>query len=154
MADAEVPVLGAGPAGIAAAASATAGREVLPVERYGFLGGIGTAAGVKTFRGLHVNVHGEMKQVVHGVTDGLLQRIAAQGGRNEPLESFGCTLAQAYDGAANKCAADDLLLARGAKLLFHALAGVEEFQVSSIRTWRAAPLRLRGGAATDGAPWL
>ena len=43
----EVAVLGGGPAGIAAAvASARAGRRTLLIERYGFLGGMGTAAGV------------------------------------------------------------------------------------------------------------
>ena len=56
----DVVVLGGGPAGIAAAASAAAlGRKTLLVERYGFLGGMGTAAGVTNFCGLHANVHGE-----------------------------------------------------------------------------------------------
>ena len=123
LAETEVLVLGGGPAGIAAAASAAAaGRQVLLVERYGFLGGMGTAAGVTNFCGLHANVHGELKRVVHGVADELLQRIAMLGGLNEPHAIFGRTLAQAYDGAAYKCAADELLLARGVKLLFHALA--------------------------------
>ena len=57
----EVAVLGGGPAGIAAAvAAARAGRRTLLIERYGFLGGMGTAAGVTNFCGLHANVHGEM----------------------------------------------------------------------------------------------
>ena len=47
-------------------------RAVLLVERYGFLGGMGTAAGVTNFCGLHANVHGEIRQVVHGVADELL----------------------------------------------------------------------------------
>ena len=69
----DVVVLGGGPAGIAAAASAAAlGRRTLMVERYGFLGGMGTAAGVTTFCGLHANVHGEHRQVVHGIADELL----------------------------------------------------------------------------------
>ena len=90
LAETEVLVLGGGPAGIAAAASAAAaGREVLLVERYGFLGGMGTAAGVTNFCGLHANVHGELKRVVHGVADELLQRIAALGGLNEPHAIFG-----------------------------------------------------------------
>ena len=123
LAETEVLVLGGGPAGIAAAASAAAaGRQVLLVERYGFLGGMGTAAGVTNFCGLHANVHGEMRRVVHGVADELLQRIDALGGLSEPHSIFGRTLAQAYDNAAYKCAADELLLARGVRLLFHALA--------------------------------
>src|SRR5512133_3976 len=108
--DYEVVVLGGGPAGIAAAVSAArAGRSTLLVERYGFLGGMGTAAGVTNFCGLHANVHGEVRQVVHGVADDLLGRIAALGGLNAPHALFGKTVAQAYDTAAYKIAADDLL---------------------------------------------
>ena len=119
----DVIVLGGGPAGIAAAVSAArAGRSTLLVERYGFLGGMGTAAGVTNFCGLHANVHGEIRQVVHGVADDLLARIDRLGGLNAPHTVFGKTSAQAYDTAAYKIAADDLLLSSGAKLLFHALA--------------------------------
>src|SRR5436190_6744456 len=107
----EVVVLGGGPAGIAAAvAAARAGRSTLLVERYGFLGGMGTAAGVTNFCGLHANVHGEVRQVVHGVADDLLGRIAQLGGLSEPHALFGGKIAaQAYDNAAYKVAADELL---------------------------------------------
>ena len=119
----EVVVLGGGPAGIAAAvAAARAGRTTLLVERYGFLGGMGTAADVTNFCGLHANVHGEIRQVVHGVAADLLARIDRLGGLNAPHTVFGKTSAQAYDTAAYKIAADDLLLSAGVQLLFHALA--------------------------------
>ena len=59
--DYDVVVLGGGPAGIAAAAAAARhGARTLLVERYGFLGGMGTAAGVTNFCGLHANVHGDI----------------------------------------------------------------------------------------------
>jgi len=119
----DVVVLGGGPAGMAAAvAAAQAGQRTLLLERYGFLGGMGTAAGVTNFCGLHANVHGDIRQVVHGVADGLLSRIDRLGGLNKPHNLFGKTVAQAYDTAAYKIAADELLLSAGVKVLFHALA--------------------------------
>jgi hypothetical protein len=124
--DFEVAVLGGGPAGIAAAAAAArAGRRTLLIERYGFLGGMGTAAGVTNFCGLHANVHGEMHRVVQGIASELLARIDTLGGLNAPHLIFGKILAQAYDTAAYKIAADDLLGHYKADILFHALgAGV------------------------------
>jgi hypothetical protein len=122
----DVVVLGGGPAGMAAAVSAArSGRSTLLVERYGFLGGMGTAAGVTNFCGLHANVHGDIRRVVHGVATELLDRIDRLGGLNEPHALFGKTVAQAYDTAAYKIAADQLMEAAGVHLLFHALgAGV------------------------------
>ena len=170
MAEAEVVVLGGGPAGIAAAAcAARSGASTLLVERYGFLGGMGTAAGVTNFCGLYANVHGDIRPVVHGVADELLARIEALGGLNAPHLIFGKTRAQAYDMSAYKCAADDLLLASGAKLLFHAqavaVAMKHEHEIDALlietRSGRRA-LRARifidaSGdgdlAAFAGAPW-
>jgi hypothetical protein len=122
----EVAVLGGGPAGIAAAvAAARAGRRTLLVERYGFLGGMGTAAGVTNFCGLHANVHGEMHRVVRGLASDLLARIDRLDGLNKPHLILGKIFAQAYDTAAYKIAADDLLAEHEVDILFHALgAGV------------------------------
>jgi hypothetical protein len=120
---AQVVVLGGGPSGIAAAvAAARSGASTLLVERYGFLGGMGTAAGVTSFCGLHANVNGEIRQVVHGIADELLDRLRALDGLNDTHAVLGRIAAQAYDNAAYKCAADDLVLGAGVDLLFHALA--------------------------------
>jgi hypothetical protein len=118
----DVAVLGGGPAGIAAAvAAARAGCRTLLIERYGFLGGMGTAAGVTNFCGLHANVHGEMRRVVQGVASELLARIDRIGGLNAPHLVLGKIFAQAYDTAAYKIAADDLMAAHKVDILFHAL---------------------------------
>jgi len=82
---------------------------------------MGTAAGVTNFCGLHANVFGEIKQVVHGVASDLLERIQALDGLNPPHVVLGKICAQAYDMSAFKCAADALLLDAGVNLLFHAL---------------------------------
>ncbi len=120
----DLVVLGGGPAGIAAAASAARlGQRTLLIENYGFLGGMGTAAGVTNFCGLHANVHGQVRQVVHGIADDLLNRMQALGGLNQPHMLFGGKIAaQAYDNAVYKVAADDLLITSGVQILFHALA--------------------------------
>jgi hypothetical protein len=169
-AEAEVVVLGGGPAGIAAATcAARAGASTLLIERYGFLGGMGTAAGVTNFCGLFANVHGEVRRVVHGVADELLERIAALGGLPEPHSIFGKTMAQAYDMSAYKCAADDLLADAGAGLLFHALAAgaamknAHEIDALLVET-KSGRQAIRGRmfidasgdgdlAALAGAPW-
>ncbi|MDA9500060.1 FAD-dependent oxidoreductase [Bradyrhizobium sp. CCBAU 11357] len=122
----EVVVLGGGPAGIvAAAAAARAGRKTLLIERYGFLGGMGTAAGVTNFCGLHGNVHGEHRRLVQGLASELLARIDRLNGLNAPHLILGKVYAQAYDTAAYKIAADALLASHRVSILFHALgAGV------------------------------
>lgn len=120
----DVVVIGGGPAGLAASVSAAkGGARTLLVERYGFLGGMGTAGGVTNFAGLYGRHDGEMRQVVHGVVDELLQRIDALGGLNQPQDGMqGRIRVRAYDVSAYKCAADQWLLAAGVELLFHAWA--------------------------------
>ena len=133
----DVVVLGGGPAGIAAAAAAGRnGATVMLLERYGFLGGMGTAGGVTNFCGLHANVHGTIRRVVHGVADDLLDRMSELDGLNDPHLIFGKIHAQSYDMPAFKCAADAVLAASGVQVLFHALAtGVvknEQGQITAV----------------------
>jgi hypothetical protein len=121
----DVVVLGGGPAGIAAAvAAARKGNATLLVERYGFLGGAGTMSGLSNFCGLHAKIHGaEHRQVVHGIVDDLLARIDRFEGLAAMHPAYGGKImAQAYDTAAFKLAADDLLQSARVSILFHAFA--------------------------------
>ena len=118
----DVVVLGGGPAGIASAlAAGRAGRRTLLVERYGFLGGAGTAAGLSTFCGLHAVVYGEHRQVVHGIAADVLRGLSAKDGLNAPHLTIRDQIqAQAYDISAFKIVADELMTDAGVEVLYHA----------------------------------
>jgi len=122
--DYDVVVAGGGPSGIAAAlAAGRAGRKTLLIERYGFLGGAGTAAGLSTFCGLHSVIHGEHKQTTHGVADDLLARMEKMEGLNTPHLTIGDRItALSYDISAYKIAAEELLIEAGVTILYHAFA--------------------------------
>ena len=151
----DVVVVGGGPAGLAASVSAARhGSRVLLVERYGFLGGMGTAGGVTNFAGLYGRKNGEMRQVVHGVVDDLLARMAALGGVNAPQDGMqGRIRVQPYDVSSLKCAADQLLLASGVQILFHAWAASVVMQGSRIQALvvetKSGRMAIRGARFID-----
>jgi hypothetical protein len=117
-------VLGGGPAGIAAAMTAArAGAKTLLVERYGFLGGAGTASMVSNFCGLFAHdAAGNVTQVTHGIADEILERLAAREALAKPMSSrrFPVTT-QAYDIAAFKIVLDEMLAEAGVRVLFHTM---------------------------------
>jgi hypothetical protein len=128
VAEADVLVLGGGPAGIAAAvAAARGGARTMLAERYGFLGGMGTAAMVTNFCGLHATINGSVQQIVRGVADDILERLDRLDGLKaphpvpDPNGGIG-SAAQAYDTAAYKMAADDLMCSAGVDVRFHTTA--------------------------------
>jgi glycine/D-amino acid oxidase-like deaminating enzyme len=127
-AETEILIIGGGPAGIAAAtAAARCGARVMLLEKYGFLGGMGTAAMVTNFCGLHANINGSVQQIVRGVADDILERLDNLDGLREPhpVRAKGGghdVAAQAYDTSAYKMATDDLLLSAGVDIRFHTFA--------------------------------
>jgi hypothetical protein len=131
----DVVVVGGGPSGIAASHSAAKhGARVLLVERYGFLGGMGTAAGVTNFAGLYGMKDGVMQQVVHGVVNEIFERLSALGGLNEPQDGMqGRIRVRSYDVSAYKCAADQMLVDAGVEILFHAWAAQVVMQGDRIK---------------------
>lgn len=128
VAETEILVLGGGPSGIAAAtAAARTGARTMLLEKYGFLGGMGTAAMVTNFCGLHASINGSVQQVVRGIADDILERLDRLDGLREPhpVKATGGghdIAAQAYDTSAYKMAADDLLLSAGVDIRFHSFA--------------------------------
>ncbi|MGJ7511126.1 FAD-dependent oxidoreductase [Variovorax sp. GT1P44] len=153
----DVVVVGGGPAGIAASVSAARhGARTLLVERYGFLGGMGTAGGVTNFAGLYGKRNGEMTQLVHGVADDLLARIDAMGGLNKPQDGMqGRIRVRSYDTSVYKCAADQLLLGSGVDLLFHAWAAAVVMEGTRIAALvvetKSGRQAIRANAFIDGS---
>lgn len=119
----DLVVLGGGPSGVSAAlAGAERGLSVALVERYGFLGGMATAASVSNFCGLYANVGGEVRQVVHGFADRVLAGLRRRDALATPHSVLGKTLAVAYDAAVYRCLLDEMLVKAKVDLHLHALA--------------------------------
>jgi len=84
---------------------------------------MGTAGGVTNFAGLYGRQDGVMQQVVHGVVDAIFERLEAMGGLNAPQDGMqGRIRVRSYDVSAYKCVCDQLLVAAGVQILFHAYA--------------------------------
>lgn len=154
----DVVVVGGGPAGImAASAAARAGRSAILLERYGFLGGAGTAGGLSTFCGLHAKVYGEHQRVIHGLADELLDRLERADGLAKPhLTINDGILAQAFDISRYKLEADRLVTGHGARILFHALAvGVvmrDEAAIEAVLVeTKSGRMAIRGGVFVDAS---
>jgi hypothetical protein len=138
--DADVLVVGGGPAGLAAAlGAANTGADVILAERYGFLGGTATAGLVTPMMSFHNEIralratdpaanlrllpsdHGPGKPVIAGVLELFLSQLYDADGAIPPSPATGYTVP--FDPEQYKLVALKLLDDAGVRFLFHALAG-------------------------------
>ncbi len=123
----DILVAGGGPGGVCAAvAAARAGKKVLLVERYGFLGGMATAGLVEPFMPFET----AGAQVNAGLFEEVRQGLIKAGGYGSPLHK------DATDSEVLKMVELDLLLASGADVLFHSFvfgATVRRKKVSAVK---------------------
>ncbi|HHY10819.1 MAG TPA: FAD-dependent oxidoreductase [Firmicutes bacterium] len=115
----DVIVAGGGPSGVTAAiAAARQGMKTLLIERYGFLGGMGTAALVGPWMTFHDR---QGSQVIRGIPEEIVQRLIMMGGSpgHVPDTTGYVATVTPFDAELLKLAYLDLCLESGVTLLFH-----------------------------------
>lgn len=106
---ADVIVVGGGPGGLSAAlASARNGAKTLLVERYGFLGGMATIAGVNPY----MTYWAGEEQIIEGIHQEIVDRLTELG-------AYGKGSRTAFDPEAYKIVADRMCEEAGVNVLLH-----------------------------------
>ncbi|MCW3784620.1 FAD-dependent oxidoreductase [Defluviimonas salinarum] len=119
----DVVVVGAGPAGIAAAVTAAeAGHRTLIVERLAYCGGAAVSGMSGTICGLYNAVEdpraAQPQQIIFGFAERFRDALARDGGLTEP-QIYGKTWVATHDCATYKKVATDLLRGAGVQILYH-----------------------------------
>lgn len=130
IAQADVLIVGGGPAGIGAAiAAARQGVTTILVEAHGFLGGMATAGLVGPFMTSY-SPDGE-RQVIKGVFEEIVRRMEKKGGAIHPEnvragQSYSSYISRGhdrvgpFDSECLKLTAEELCIEAGVKLIYHA----------------------------------
>ena len=114
----DVLVVGGGSAGSSAAiAAARIGAKVILLERYGFLGGTGTAV-LDTFYGFYTPGTVE-KKVVGGIPDEVIAGLERRKSLIKRPNTYGAGAGLTYDPEVLKVVWDDLVSGAGVRVLFH-----------------------------------
>jgi len=168
MKDFDVVVLGGGPAGITAAISAARnGAKTLLVERYGFLGGMSTAALVYPWMTFH-SASGQ--QVIKGLAQEIVERLQARNGSPGHLrDTIGFTYSLTpYHPEIYKVVAFEMLEEAGVEVMLHTSAIdviTEQEKIKGVKLYNKSGTTLLQGkffidatgdadiAYMSGAPW-
>ncbi|MEK3888910.1 FAD-dependent oxidoreductase [Bacillus sp. FSL K6-3431] len=164
----DVSVLGGGPAGITAALSAArSGAKTILIEKYGFLGGMSTAAMVYPWMTFHTATG---KQVIRGIAQEIVDKLMsldASPGHLRDTIGFVHTLTP-YNPEVYKMVAFDLLEEAGVKLLMHSMVtevNMSDQQIASVSVYnKSGKVNIKSKVFVDatgdgdvaylaGAPW-
>lgn len=149
----DVVVVGGGPAGISAAiAAGRLGCKTILLERYGFLGGMSTIAGVYPWMTFHTEGG---RQVIFGLAQEIVDRLVKLGaspGHLRDTIGFVHTVTP-FDGEAFKLLALDMLREANVKVLLHSYVDevkTEENTIQSVLVaTKSGRIEIRGGMFVD-----